>query len=192
MAKSQAKKSQKKSRNKTQGKPKPQSRKPSILPELFVVKIQALYDVEQQLVKALPKMAKVATDQDLKEAFRDHLEETRFHVTRLENIFDLLGIKRKKLPAEAIRGLIADGEWCVKNIAKGEALDATLAGAARYVEHYEIASYLSAQAWAELLGEKEIASLLEDTLKEEVQSDEKLSELGGAVSERLQAHEELI
>jgi ferritin-like metal-binding protein YciE len=166
--------------------------KQKTLPELFITKIQALYDVESELVKALPKMAKAATDPDLKEAFQDHWEETKFHVKRLEDIFDLLGVKKEKLEVDAIRGLVADGEWCVKHIEPGDALDATLAGAARAVEHYEIASYLSAQAWAELLEDKAIVSLLEDTLEEEIASDEKLEEVGRDVSGRLQNEEEEI
>lgn len=152
------------------------------LNDLFENKICALYDIETSLVKAIPKMAKAASDPDLKNAFNDHLMETRNHVLRLEKIFSILGVKPKKLKAEAIRGLIADGEWVTKNVKPYAALDANLARAAQYVEHYEIAGYTGAISWAEDLQQGEIQDLLKETLAEEKAGDEKLGELG----ERLQ------
>lgn len=159
--------------------------KSKTLKELLVMKIQSLYDIESELTEALPKMAEAATDPDLKEAFREHLDETRGHVSRLENIFDLLGEEKEKLEVDAIRGLIKDGEWCTKNIEEGPALDTALIGAARAVEHYEMAKYMVAQEIAELFEEDEISELLTETFEEEENSDEKLSELGTEIASRV-------
>lgn len=155
------------------------------LDEMFLTKIQALYDIESELVKALPKMAKAATDSELKKAFEDHLEETKGHVKRLQDIFDLLKAKPKKLKVEAIRGLVADGAWVMKNTEKGNQRDAALVGAALYVEHYEMAGYLGAQEWAEMIGNEEASSLLEETLSEEEAAEEKLADLGTQITERI-------
>ncbi len=155
------------------------------LKELLIQKIQALYDIEAQLVKALPKMAKAATDQSLKEAFRDHLAETRTHGERLEQAFKLLQVKPKKLKVEAIRGMIKDSEWVIKNIKPAEALDSNLIRAAQYVEHYEMAGYMAAIAWATTLEETDVATLLDNTLQEEQNSDKKLAELGRDLDTKL-------
>ncbi len=165
--------------------------KSSTLRELLVVKIQSLYDIESELVKALPEMAEAATDPDLKEAFREHLDETRGHVSRLENIFDLLDEEKEKLETDAIRGMVKDAKWCMKNIEEGATLDAALVGAARSVEHYEMSKYMAAQEWAEMLGEEEISDLLTETFEEEENSDEKLSELGTEIASRLNNMEEI-
>ncbi len=159
--------------------------KSQTLKELLVTKVQSLYDIESELVEILPTLAERATDPNLKEAFQDHLEETRGQVARLESIFDLLDEEAEKLKVEAIRGLIKDAEWLIKNVEPGNALDAALIGAARYVEHYEMAGYMGAQEWAELLEEEEVASLLQETLGEEVGAEEKLSELATEVCARL-------
>ena len=159
--------------------------KNSNISEMFLTKIQALYDIENELVKALPKMAKGATDPDLKAAFEEHLEETKGHVQKLESIFGVLDEKPKKLKTEAIRGLVADGEWLMKNTEEGDARDAALIAAARHVEHYEMAGYMGAQEWAEMLGNEDASSLLEETLTEEEAADEKLSEIGTRIGERL-------
>jgi ferritin-like metal-binding protein YciE len=155
------------------------------LRDMLVTKIQALYDIESELVEALPKMAEGATNPDLKEAFRNHLDETRIHVQRLEEIFDLLGEEKEKLEVEAIRGLVKDGEWVIENTEEGDARDAAMIGAARYVEHYEMAGYLGAHEWAEALGEDKVAELLEETLEEEEGAEEKLSDLGTEIIEKL-------
>lgn len=164
--------------------------KSKTLRELFVTKVKALYDIESELVEALPKMAEKATDPDLKEAFQHHLEETEFQVKRLEDIFDLLSEDREKLETEAIRGLVKDAEWLMKNVEEGDALDAALIGAAHAVEHYEMAKYMGAQEWAEMLGDEGVASLLEETFEEEQQASEKLTELGTTICERLSGDEE--
>jgi ferritin-like metal-binding protein YciE len=142
----------------------------------FIVKLQSLYDIEKQLEKALPKMAKAAFDPDLKEGFIEHLEETKIHSERLEDLFDDLGVDPKKLKTEGIRGIIADGEWVAEVDAPDAVKDAMLAGAARYAEHYEMAGYLSAIAEANALGLTDAAIILTKTLNEEMAADEILAE----------------
>jgi ferritin-like metal-binding protein YciE len=159
--------------------------KSKTLRELFITKLQALYDIESELVDALPKMAEGAKDPELQTAFEDHLEETKEHVERLENIFDLLEEEPTKLKTEAIRGLVKDSEWMMKNTEEGDVRDAALISAARYVEHYEMAGYMGAQEWAEMLADEGVSSILEKTLEEEQAAEEKLSELATQVSERL-------
>lgn len=147
------------------------------LHDLFIIKMQSLYDVESELVKALPKMAKKSTNADLKKGFEDHLEETKNHVTRLEQVFESIGQKPKKLKVEAIRGLTADAKWVMDNVKNPEALDAALIGAAQYVEHYEMAGYGTAVEWAKIMGHSEAERLLAETLEEEKAADEKLNEV---------------
>jgi ferritin-like metal-binding protein YciE len=154
------------------------------LHDLFLMKIQALYDIENELIKALPKLAKNSFDEDLASAFTEHLEETRLHAERLEDIFEKLDRTPKKLKAEGIRGIIADGEWVAKNIGDFKARDAALIGAAQYAEHYEMAGYQSAVDWAALLGFTDIADILGETLEEEQAASDKLSGLAaGGIDE---------
>jgi ferritin-like metal-binding protein YciE len=155
------------------------------LKDLLVLKLKALYDVENQIIKALPKMAKKATNKSLKAGFEKHLKETKGQVNRLEKVFKLLGEKPRKTKVEAIRGLVKDGEWVMKNVKPAEALDANLVAAAQYVEHYEMAGYGTASEWASQLGEAEVVNLLEETLEEEKKTDQTLSTL--AMSEINQA-----
>ncbi len=142
-----------------------------------MVKLKALYDVEKELVKALPKMAKKASDGELKTAFQDHLKETEVHVDRLEECFELLDVKPAKLKVEAIRGLIADAEWAMGEKPSPQALDSILIASASYVENYEMAGYVSASRWARMLDYAQAAELLEETLQEEQAADKKLSGL---------------
>jgi ferritin-like metal-binding protein YciE len=151
------------------------------LKDLLVQKINVLYDIESELIKALPKMAKAATDSDLKKGFEDHLKETKKQKERLEEAHEILGATPKKLKAEAIRGLVTDGDWVIKNVKPKEAMSASLARAAQYVEHYEMAGYMAAIDWAESLGENEVAELLSKNLEEEVAADEKLSMTGNKI-----------
>jgi ferritin-like metal-binding protein YciE len=151
------------------------------LRDLLINKLCALYYVENAMVKSLPKLAKASTDADLKNGFTIHLDETKGQVERLEEIFSILEMKPKKLKCEAMDGLVADGEWIIKNVQPEEALDANLARAAQLVEHYEIAAYSAAISWAEELEEGEIASLLQETLGEEKSTDEKLDEVGSKI-----------
>lgn len=155
------------------------------LKDLLIQKLQALYDIEQELVKALPKLAKAATDSELKKAFSDHLKETKNHAKRLEEAFGILGIRPKKLKCEGIRGIAEDAAWVIKNVKGEEALDTNLAAAARYAEHYEMAGYLAAKGWAEALDESYIEELLTSTLEEEENADEALEEISKTLSEEL-------
>lgn len=154
------------------------------LHQLLILKLQSLYDIEQQLVKALPKMAEHAVDENLKDAFLKHLEETKMQVARLERALESLQAPVKSEKVEAIRGLIKDADWVMKH-AKDAAADAGTIAAAQYVEHYEMAGYGAAKEWAELMGHDEVVSLLDESLKEEKAADEKLNELAHAgINER--------
>ncbi|MEX2052552.1 MAG: DUF892 family protein [Candidatus Paceibacterota bacterium] len=148
------------------------------LEELLVQKLHALYDVENQLVKALPKLARIATSQSLKEVFRNHLTETRAHVHRIKQAYKSLYSKPKRLKVEAIRGIIKDTNWLMKNVQPAAALDSALVRAAQYAEHYEMAGYLGAIAWANTLGEKEVSKVLQKTLNEEIGADKNLEKVG--------------
>ena len=148
------------------------------LQELLLLKLKVLHDVENQLIKALPRMAKASEDPALRQAFESHLEETRGHEERVDEALELMGDKGKqKEKSDAIRGLIKDADWCVKNIKKPEARDAALIAAAQYVEHYETAGYGSALEWAKEIGQDQVADLLEKTLEEEKAANDKLTGL---------------
>ena len=149
----------------------------SILKDLLLLKVKALYDIESELIKALPKMAKNASHGELKQAFQTHLDETKVQKERLEKIFALLGEKPKKTKVEAIRGLVEDAKWLMDEDMSPQALDASLIAAAQYVEHYEIAGYGTARSWAEHIGLNDVANLLEKNLKEEEQTDVILTSL---------------
>ncbi len=140
----------------------------------FVVKIQALYDIEMQLEKVLPKLARAANNPELKKIFLDHLEETKMHRDRLEQIFDMLDVDTKKTRSEGIRGIIEDGSWVMDVDAPIFTKDSMLVGAARYAEHYEMAGYMSAIEEAKALGLLDIADLLSETLVEEENADKLL------------------
>jgi ferritin-like metal-binding protein YciE len=147
------------------------------LHDLLITKLQSLLDTENQLIKALPVMAKKATDPDLKKGFEKHTEQTKQHAARLEQAFRALGAPVKKLQGDAIRGLISDAQWVIKNVKGGEALDANLIAAAQYVEHYEMAGYSSALAWAKLMDHDKVADLLKKTLQEEEDTNKELTDL---------------
>jgi ferritin-like metal-binding protein YciE len=149
----------------------------STLEELFLDEIQDLYDAEKQLTKALPKMAKAATSDELRQAFEDHLDQTRGHVERLEQVFQSLGEKVKSKKCEAMAGLVKEGDEIASNTEQTAVRDAGLIAGAQKVEHYEIAGYGSARTHAQLLGHDRIASLLEKTLGEEKETDAKLNAL---------------
>jgi ferritin-like metal-binding protein YciE len=145
------------------------------LHELLVDEMKDLYNAEKQLVKALPKMAKAATHDDLREAFEVHLEETRAHVTRLEEAFAAVDEPVKSKPCPGMAGIIEEGNDLMQEDAEASVLDAGLIAAAQRVEHYEIGAYGTCVAWAKLLGHDEAAALLEQTLEEEKAADEKLT-----------------
>jgi ferritin-like metal-binding protein YciE len=147
------------------------------LSDLFVDQLRDLYNAENQLVKALPKMAKKATHDELKSAFEDHLEQTRTHVERLEQIFDKLGAKATGKKCKAMEGLIEEGKEAMGEDAEPDVMDASLIAAAQRVEHYEIAGYGTVRTYAEILGDDESAQLLQQTLDEEGQTDKLLTQL---------------
>jgi ferritin-like metal-binding protein YciE len=144
------------------------------LKELFIDELKDLYNAENQLIKALPKMAKAANAEELRSGFEEHLEQTKGHAQRLEQIFQSLGEKPTGKKCKAMEGLVAEGAETIDEDFEGEVADAALIGAARRVEHYEIAAYSTVIKFAELLGEDEAAKLLEQTLEEETETDEKL------------------
>lgn len=147
------------------------------LHELFLDELSDLYDAENQLIKALPKMAKAAESDDLREAFESHLEETRNHATRLEQVAQGLGEKLKRKPCKAMQGLVAEASELMEEQKDSTALDAALIAAAQKVEHYEIASYGTVIAWAKEMGHDEAVSVLKETLEEESAADSKLTEI---------------
>lgn len=151
------------------------------LRDLYVEQLQDLYSAETQLVKALPKMAKAATNTQLKEGFEQHLEETEQQVQRLETIFEQLGVKAGGTTCKGMQGLITEGNEMIK--AKGDpaAIDAGLIAASQRIEHYEIAGYGCVQTYAQQLGEKKAASLLQQSLDEEGATDKKLTKLAEQV-----------
>ncbi len=144
---------------------------------LFEEQIKDLYNAENQLLKALPKMAKAATEPTLKEAFESHMEETKEHVERLKRVAETLGFKPTGKTCKAMQGLVEEGQDTMKEVEEGPVLDAGLIAAAQRVEHYEISAYGSARAIAEQLGLEDAAGLLQSTLDEELTADEKLTEI---------------
>lgn len=156
------------------------------LQELLVEELQDLLHAENQLVKALPKMAKAANDEDLRGAFQEHLEQTKSHVERLTEAFDLLGEKAKGKPCKGMAGLIQEGQEIMTEGKEKDDIPADLAliAAAQKVEHYEIAAYGSVLAIAERMERKDIMKLLEKTLQEEEKTDQLLTELASPLLER--------
>jgi ferritin-like metal-binding protein YciE len=147
------------------------------LEEAFIHELSDIYSAEKQITKALPKLARAASNEKLVEGFEMHLEETEGQIERLEQIVDLYNIKLKRIKCKAMEGLVEEGEEVVKNIEEGHVRDAMLIVGAQKVEHYEIASYGSLIALAKQLGLDDAIDLLEETLEEEKATDMKLSEL---------------
>jgi ferritin-like metal-binding protein YciE len=163
--------------------------KENALKELYIDELRDIYSAENQLTKALPKMAKAATSQALRTGFEGHLEQTKGHVERLERIFKELGEKPTGKKCKGMEGLVEEGDEMIKeDELEGEALDAGLISAAQRVEHYEIAAYGCVRTYANLLGESDAAKLLEQTLKEEKETDQKLSKLAEKIN--VEAEEE--
>lgn len=153
------------------------------LRDLLVDELRDLHNAESQLVKALPKMAKAASNEELKEGFTEHLEQTKGHVDRLERCFKLLGMAAKGKTCHAMKGLVEEGGEAIDADAPDAIRDACLIGAAQRVEHYEIAAYGTARAFAQTLGETKVADLLQDTLDEEGETDKKLTALAEQINE---------
>jgi ferritin-like metal-binding protein YciE len=152
------------------------------LRDLLVEEIKDLYSAEKQLVKALPKVAEAATDEQLRQTILEHLEETKQHVSRLEKVFAELDESPKAKTCEAMKGLISEGEKAIGQKGPDALRDAGLIGAAQRVEHYEIAAYGTARAFAEELDLPAVVELLQATLDEEGEADKTLSRLAGAVN----------
>jgi ferritin-like metal-binding protein YciE len=160
------------------------------LRELYVKELRDLYSAENQLIKALPKMAKAATSDELRSAFEEHLQQTQGHVQRLETIFENLGEKPSGEKCMGMEGLVKEGSEVIEDDDfEGELKDAALIGAAQRVEHYEIAGYGTVRNFATLLEDDESAELLEQTLEEEKETDQKLTEIAEDLNLEAQGEE---
>lgn len=154
------------------------------LKELYTNQLKDIYNAEIQLVKALPKLAKSSSSDELREGFEEHLEQTKGQVERLEQIFEMLGESAKGKKCAGMEGLVEEGAEITKEGFAGAVLDAALIGAAQRVEHYEIAAYGTVIAFAETLGERDQVSLLKQTLAEEKETDETLTELANQINQQ--------
>jgi ferritin-like metal-binding protein YciE len=151
--------------------------KTTTMDDLLLGELRDLYDAEKQLTKALPKMAKAATSEELREAFEEHLRQTEGHVERLEQIFDQLGEKSSGKKCAAMNGLIKEGDDMASDVDDDSVRDAGLIAAAQKVEHYEISGYGSVRTHAQMLGHDQAVRLLQETLEEEKETDQKLNDL---------------
>jgi ferritin-like metal-binding protein YciE len=156
--------------------------KESALKELYLKELRDTYDAEKQITKALPKMAKVASSTQLRQGFEEHLEQTKNHITRLEQIFEELDESPKGESCDGMEGLIEEGSNIMDEDLEGEAKDAGLISAAQRVEHYEMAAYGTLRTYANILGDKKAASLLQETLDEEKETDQKLTRLAEKIN----------
>jgi ferritin-like metal-binding protein YciE len=164
--------------------------KEKALKELYIDELRDIYSAENQLTKALPKMAKAATSEELRAGFEEHLEQTQGHVNRLEQIFEELGEKPTGKKCKGMEGLVEEGkEMIEEDELEGDVLDAGLISAAQRVEHYEIAAYGCVRTYANLLGENDAADLLEQTLKEEKETDQKLTKLAEKINVEAEAED---
>lgn len=147
------------------------------LKDLYIDELKDVYDAENQLLKALPKMAKAADNEELRAAFEQHLDQTQTQIERLEQVFEELGEKAKGVKCEAMKGLLEEAKSMMEDAEDADVRDAAMICAAQKVEHYEIATYGTLRTYAELLGFDEQAELLQETLDEEKETDENLTEL---------------
>jgi ferritin-like metal-binding protein YciE len=152
------------------------------LKELYIDELKDIYNAENQLVKALPKMAKAANSEERRTGFEEHLEQTRGHVQRLEQIFKELGQKPSGKKCKGMEGLVAEGQEMMGEDFEDDVMDAALISAAQRVEHYEIAAYGTVRTYAELLGEDTAMQLLEQTLEEEKETDQKLTDMASEIN----------
>jgi len=158
------------------------------LRELFVEEVRDIYDAERQLTKALPKMAKAAVSDELRSAFEEHLEVTKAHVSRLEEVFKLLDESVRGKTCEGMKGLVKEGDEAISEL-EGTVLDAALIAAAQKVEHYEIATYGTLATFAEVLDLQDAKDLLGQTLEEEKEADEKLTAIAGQINPEAEEEE---
>jgi ferritin-like metal-binding protein YciE len=158
--------------------------------ELFKEELEDIYDAERQIIQALPKMAEAASSEELTAAFQEHLEVTRKQVKRLDKVFQKLGAKPGNKTCEGMQGLLREGEKMISEISKSAVLDAGLIAAAQKVEHYEISAYGTVRTMAEMLGQEDAAELLEETLEEERETDENLTEIAESIMSGESAEDE--
>jgi len=147
------------------------------LDELLQDELKDLYDAEKQITKALPKMAKKASNDELRQAFEEHLQQTEQHIERLEQAFEQLDLPVRGKKCEGMKGLIEEAQDMIGEADDDATRDALMIAAAQKVEHYEIASYGTARTWATLLGKNDIAALFEETLEEEKETDQRLTSI---------------
>ncbi len=157
------------------------------LRDLYLEELKDLYDAENRLIKALPKMAKAADSAELRQGFEGHLEQTKQHAARLEKIFEQMGEEAKRQKCAAMVGLIQEGDELMGEDYEDAVKDAALISAAQRVEHYEMAAYGCVKTWAGLLGDSEAEALLAQTLAEEKETDKKLTELSEAINQQAMA-----
>ena len=162
----------------------------SSLKELYLEQLKDLYDAEHQIIKALPKLVEQASSEDLKEALNEHLEITKEQASRIEQIFEGMGEKAKAEKCKGMQGVIAEGDELTGKVEDPDVCDAAIIAAAQRVEHYEMAGYGTARTFAEQLGEDEAADLLQQTLDEEKEADEKLTELATEINVQAEGSEE--
>jgi ferritin-like metal-binding protein YciE len=147
------------------------------LNDLFVKELRDLYDAEKQLTRALPKLVKAASNEELSTAFEEHLEQTRGHVTRLEQVFEQLDLRARGQHCAGMAGIIEEGSDVIEEGGEDAVMDAALIAAAQRAEHYEITAYGTLMAFAKQLGHDDATTLLEQTLNEEKETDQRLTQL---------------
>jgi len=152
------------------------------LHKLFLEELADIYSAENQLTKALPKMAKAAESEELREAFEEHLQQTEEQISRLDQVFESLGEKMQRKTCKAMQGLIEEGTEVIQEHKGSSAIDAALIAAAQKVEHYEIATYGTLCTWADQMGHQEALDLLKETIDEEETTDERLTELAESIA----------
>jgi ferritin-like metal-binding protein YciE len=150
--------------------------------ELLVDELKDIYSAEKQITRALPKMAKATSSEELKEAFQSHLDETHGQIERLDKIFEILGKASRGKMCHGMQGVLEEGSEVIEEIEKSPVRDAALISAAQRVEHYEMAAYGAVREYARILGQDEIVSLLEETLEEEKAADQKLTVIAESVN----------
>lgn len=152
------------------------------LEELFLHELKDTYDAEHQLLEALPKMAEATKSSELKTAFKDHLKQTKTHISRLEQVFELAGQKPTRKTCDGMKGLLKEGDSMMKEEMPPSVMDAALIGSAQRAEHYEMAAYGTLRTYAYVLGHDKIAPLLQQTLDEEEQTDKLLTQISNRIN----------
>ena len=165
-------------------------KKATTLQDLYIAELKDLYSAENQILKALPKMIKAASSPELQQGFEEHLEQTRGHVQRLEEIFEKLDQNPKGKKCKGLEGIVEEAKETMEEIEDPAVLDAALIAGAQKVEHYEMASYGCVRTWARQLGDEEAANLLQQTLDEEAETDKKLTQLAESMVNLEAAHQQ--